>query len=779
MMLTNLLNFIFNFYLGRKLNFEQYGIVTLINTVWLLLGVIAISLAQSVNHRTSFLALRFDPQTATTFFRATKRKIIIAGTVISLLWLICVPGLTAYFQLPSSKPLLIFTPIILFGYLAAIEKGFMQGNIAFKALSAVLIGEALFKIVIAVIFVQAGQPGLAYLSIISSVVFSFLIAVSFSYRYKKSNAIPDISASKFPNRFMLAALISSISLTAFVSIDILLSKHYLSPKLAGEYAVLSLIGKMIFYFGSLFNVFIITFVGRSEAKGEKTNPIFLRFFIATATICALGAGTLIVFGHTILPLIFGPKALAVVNYLPEYAAAIGIFTASTSIVYYRLAKKQYVFSAVALIFTIALAVGIMLEHGSIADIIRVVLLTAIYQFLALLALHIWTEQGRFFLPFLLDLRDLFLPLPEVVPPGQKRILIFNWRDLEHVHGGGAEVYVHELGRRWVAEGHKVTLFCGNDGTAKRNDVVDGIEVIRRGGFYFVYAWAFLYYIVKFRGNYDVILDCHNGIPFFAPLYAKEPVYCISFHVHQAIFKKHLRAPQATLAAFLEKYGMRWAYRNTRYIAISQSTKTDMLELGLGQKGIEIIHSGVDLETLTPGPKSLNPTILYVGRLKRYKSVDVLIKAFVKVLKESPDATLIIAGAGDERSRLEILAGELNVANYVEFVGKVTEEAKIKLYQQAWVFVNPSQMEGWGITTIEANACGTPVVASNVPGLRDSVQDLKAGYLVEYGDVDAFATKISQLIGRPHELKEMSESSVHWANGFSWDTSAVKSLEYLL
>jgi glycosyltransferase involved in cell wall biosynthesis len=179
-----------------------------------------------------------------------------------------------------------------------------------------------------------------------------------------------------------------------------------------------------------------------------------------------------------------------------------------------------------------------------------------------------------------------------------------------------------------------------------------------------------------------------------------------------------------------------------------------------------------------GEKSPDPTVLYLGRLKAYKSVDVLIKAFQKVLGQVHNAKLLIAGAGEEHSALKKLAEDLGIARAVEFLGKVTEQEKIQLMQKAWVFVNPSMMEGWGITTIEANACGTPVVAADVPGLRDSVKNPHTGYLVEHGNADLMAEKIAQILTDEKLRAEMSLSAIDWAKNFDWELSSRKGLEIL-
>jgi glycosyltransferase involved in cell wall biosynthesis len=281
--------------------------------------------------------------------------------------------------------------------------------------------------------------------------------------------------------------------------------------------------------------------------------------------------------------------------------------------------------------------------------------------------------------------------------------------------------------------------------------------------------------MQFRGQYDVIIDCHNGIPFFTPVYVKEPVICVVHHIHQEVFKRLLPFPMSSFACFLERDLMPIVYRNKHFVTVSPSSKAEMAQFGLIGRGIEIVHNGVDLESFKPAEKSLAPTILYLGRLKAYKSIDVLITAFKVVSEKIPDVSLIIAGSGEEDAHLKRLTSQLNLNNRVFFKGKVSEEEKIKLLQRSWVMVNPSFMEGWGITTIEANACGTPVIGADVPGLRDSIRNFETGYLVPHGDTGGFADKIKLIVQDRRLRSEFMDQSLLWARNFSWDKSVSKLL----
>ena len=291
----------------------------------------------------------------------------------------------------------------------------------------------------------------------------------------------------------------------------------------------------------------------------------------------------------------------------------------------------------------------------------------------------------------------------------------------------------------------------------------------------MYVWAFFYYIFQFRGKYDIVIDCENGIPFFTPLYVRKPLFCLMHHVHQNVFFHSLPKPLAWLASFLETILMPLVYRKVRFITVSESSKQEMEALGIGKSGISIVHPGVNAGEFTQTfvEKTTYPTVLYLGRLKAYKSVNVLIQAFRTVLAERSDARLIIAGDGDAKGDLKRLARDLKfTGDQVTFLGTVSHEAKVALLQSSWVLVNPSFMEGWGIVVIEANTCGTPVIASNVPGLQDSVLDGKAGYLLPYGDVAAFSKTILTVIKDRELREELDANARQWAGNFTWERSSL-------
>jgi glycosyltransferase involved in cell wall biosynthesis len=151
-------------------------------------------------------------------------------------------------------------------------------------------------------------------------------------------------------------------------------------------------------------------------------------------------------------------------------------------------------------------------------------------------------------------------------------------------------------------------------------------------------------------------------------------------------------------------------------------------------------------------------ILFVGALDRahhFKGVDVLLKAFSMIT--NPDAILLIVGDGDLKERYRERAKLLGVAEKTVFAGKYANEDLPPIYRTADVSVLPSfPPESFGLVLIEALACGTPVIASNLPGVRTVVRDGEDGFLVPPGDPAALAARLETLLGNPDRTRAMGE-----------------------
>lgn len=354
-----------------------------------------------------------------------------------------------------------------------------------------------------------------------------------------------------------------------------------------------------------------------------------------------------------------------------------------------------------------------------------------------------------------------------------RILFINWRDIRNPEAGGAEVHLHEISRRIAALGHSVTVLASRFPGAPDEEVIDGVRVMRCGG-KFTFNFNVPRAIRKLASEqpFDIVVDDINKIPFYTPLYVKTPILALAHHLFgRTIFLE--ASPPIALYVFLSESLIPLIYRNTKFVVVSNSTRDEMLKRGLRPGNISVVYNAVDHSRYRPSAeaRSPEPIIGYVGRIKRYKRVDVLLKA-LKIVKESvPGVRLRVAGTGDHLEALKSLAGRLGLADRVDFMGFVTEQQKIEMLRQVHVVSNPSSKEGWGVTVIEANACGTPVIASDVPGLRDAIVDGETGLLVPYGDVKTLARRLIDVL-RDEGLREsLAEGALKWAGTFSWDASA--------
>lgn len=366
-------------------------------------------------------------------------------------------------------------------------------------------------------------------------------------------------------------------------------------------------------------------------------------------------------------------------------------------------------------------------------------------------------------------------------PNKMNILILNWRDIKHDWAGGGEVYIFELAKRWAKMGHQVILFCGQN-VGKRlplEEKIDGIFVYRRGGKYSLYLWAAWYYLTRFRKSCDVIIDVQNGTPFFSVLYSRKPKVSIVYHVHGRQFFIELPFPINIVGFLIERFLFPLFYFRTPMMVISETTKREITHLGFPKKNIHIVHCGINGNNRRYGSsikKFVQPTILYLGRIKRYKRVDLLVKIMPAILASIPKARLLIVGWGTEASAITDMSMRSVTKRRIKIVGPVSESEKKRLLSKAWVFVNPSIGEGWGISVIEANLHGTPAISFDVSGLSESIQDGKTG-LLAHNEQDLI-NKICAVLTDEKLRMKLSKNAKGWAERFSWDEAAAKSIRII-
>jgi len=271
---------------------------------------------------------------------------------------------------------------------------------------------------------------------------------------------------------------------------------------------------------------------------------------------------------------------------------------------------------------------------------------------------------------------------------------------------------------------------------------------------------------------DVIVEELSKVPFLAPLYAGGvPVLAVHHHLHGLTAFRQVSPLIAAGSVALEAL-IPLVYRHVPIITVSKSSKSDLVRRGLPEESIDVVPNGLDHDLLRPARiEGRQPVIVSLGRLEPYKRLDLLLRAMPEVLGEVPQARLIILGRGQDEARLRKLAKKLGLADRVEFAGFVSDEQKVKWLQTAALHVQCSSKEGWGLTVTEAYACGTPVVATDVPGLCDSVQDGVTGVLVRRPRPHQLASAISRLLADDAERARLGHNALAWSRNFRWEPFA--------
>ena len=326
-----------------------------------------------------------------------------------------------------------------------------------------------------------------------------------------------------------------------------------------------------------------------------------------------------------------------------------------------------------------------------------------------------------------------------------------------------------MARRLVKDGFTCIQYSHAFPGCLETETVDGVEIHRRGGpFLFNYTVALGLRSWVRRHAIDLVLDDSNKITFLLPWFCPVPVVARFHHLFGTSIFREAGWLRALYVLFFEAL-IGPVYRNVATLTVSESTRAELLARGL--KRVSLAPNGVDASKYRVLPEAPKEPllILHIGRLKAYKRLDIFIRAMVRVRKELPGAHLVVAGAGSDEEALQRLAGELALGGAVKFRGRVGEGEKVRLYNQAAVFVNSSRKEGWGLTSIEANACGTPVIATDVPGLRDSVRHGESGLLVPFGDVEAFAAALLELLRDGARAARLREGALAWAARHDWET----------
>ncbi|MFO7675097.1 MAG: glycosyltransferase family 4 protein [bacterium] len=353
-----------------------------------------------------------------------------------------------------------------------------------------------------------------------------------------------------------------------------------------------------------------------------------------------------------------------------------------------------------------------------------------------------------------------------------KVLAVNWRCVRNPLAGGAEIYFQEIFRRLAARGHEVVQLAERFPGSAEEEMLDGVRVRRLGG-----ALTFNFAVMRNLGRLaaetgcDVVVDDLNKVPFYSPRFTDRPVLAILMHLFRGSIFREALFPLAAYV-WLAESAIPWAYKGSRFTVLSESSKRDVVRLGIRPERVAVVPPGTDFERFRPDESvRREQVLLHVGRLKKYKATDHLLRAARLLADRGRDFRVVVIGTGDDRPRLEKLTDELGLRERVTFAGFVSEEEKVGWYRRGAVLVENSVKEGWGLIVMEANACGMPVVVADSPGLVDSSRDGVNGLFYQYGDVADLAGKIGRLLADGELRGRLGRQAIDWARQWTWEAAA--------
>ena len=356
-----------------------------------------------------------------------------------------------------------------------------------------------------------------------------------------------------------------------------------------------------------------------------------------------------------------------------------------------------------------------------------------------------------------------------------RVLMLNERDLGHPLAGGVEVHLEETGMRLARDhGIETTVLCAGFAGCTPEEARGGMRFLRLGRNrveYYASVPGRARALLR-RGEHDLLVENLCKLVFLSPLWAGPvPGLGLVHHLFGRSAFRQVAFPTA-LAVLATEASLPLLYRRWPFVAVSPSTREDLLRRGLSRERIRVVPNGIDHELYRPDPRVVAEAehVVFVGRIEHYKGLDVLLAAWPAVTAARPGARLSILGAGSALDEMRRRVADARLRGVV-FDGFVDDRTKVDRMRRASIVVQPSRKEGWGLTVLEANACGTPVVATDVPGLRDSVRPGETGLLVPSADPAALADGLLRLLGDREFCIRLADGALAWSARFTWERAA--------
>lgn len=353
--------------------------------------------------------------------------------------------------------------------------------------------------------------------------------------------------------------------------------------------------------------------------------------------------------------------------------------------------------------------------------------------------------------------------------GVRRIHVLAFRDRDDPHAGGSEEHATQVCTHLAAAGREVTLHTGRVPGGPSEIERAGFRVVRRGGRLGVFATSVLDERLGRLGPADGIVEIFHGVPFFAPLWTRTPQVGLVHHVHLGTWDDLLPGLPGRVGHLIERFAVPAVYRRRALVTAAPSARDEIVEhYGADPSRITIAPHGIADRFSPGGDRSDAPLVVAVTRLMPQKGVEELVHALVRVKEQVPDAEATIVGDGPHRDRFVEVARSLG-AGWIRWAGRVSDQELVEWYRRAWVVASASRREGFGLTLTEAAACGTPTVATRIPGHVDAVDEGRSGLLAD--TTHELGDRIAGLLTDPALRARLERGALEHATRFRWEEAA--------
>jgi glycosyltransferase involved in cell wall biosynthesis len=355
--------------------------------------------------------------------------------------------------------------------------------------------------------------------------------------------------------------------------------------------------------------------------------------------------------------------------------------------------------------------------------------------------------------------------------GIERVHVLAWRDLVDIEAGGSELHAARVLSLWAEAGLDVSMRTSYAQGHPYEGSRDGYRIVRKHGRFMVFPTTVVSELLGGLGPRDGIVEIWNGVPFLTPVWARGPRSTWIHHVHRDMWEMVLEPGLAKAGKFFEHRIAPPLYRRTPIVTLSESSRTEIIDyLGLSAAKVRVVPPGIDEKFHPSGAKSTTPLVVAVGRLMPSKRFEDLIAAMANVRTAVPNAELVIVGDGYERPTLEEQIATLGANSWIRLAGRVSDEELLSLYRRAWLVASASIAEGWGMTLTEAAGCGTPSVATDIAGHRDSVSPGLSGLLAR--SPREFTEQITAVLTDPSLRDQLSSGALQHAATLTWTATAL-------